>query len=103
MIKRCDFHIKQHFVYPHPILCNTHYFKVRVTRNNLFSNYSLPSSSYKSCLKWSLYTEIEKHGTTKDLANLPKATGKNRSRWEEEAFLRGSKCRMILKEMQLVL
>ena len=87
---------------PSKSLC-THDCKVREMINNYFSNYCLPSHSYKSCLKWSLYTEIEKHGTTKDLANLPKETGKNRSRWEEEAFLHGSKCRIILKEMQLVL
>jgi hypothetical protein len=49
-------------------------------KNNEFSNYCLPSHSYKSCLKWRLYMEIEKSGATKDMANLSKATGKNQSR-----------------------
>jgi hypothetical protein len=38
-------------------------------------------------------------GTSKDTANLPKATGKNQGRQEEAAFLLGSECRVILKEM----
>jgi hypothetical protein len=37
-------------------------------------------------------------GTSKDTANLPKATGKNQGRREEAAFLLESECRVILKE-----